>query len=119
VEFNVNGLRDEEFAEGIAASVLAVLEVHRFFELLDELFSPTDPVTAARKCEHSYASSIEILKTLGMDSEEIADILVVLKALGGCCDCEILYNVAEESRLKAAYWKARYRELTEERRSAP
>ena len=26
---------------------------------------------------------------------------------GGFCDCEILYNVVEESRLKAEYWQAR------------
>jgi hypothetical protein len=26
--------------------------------------------------------------------------------MGGCCDCEILYNVAGESRLKSRYWKA-------------
>jgi hypothetical protein len=26
---------------------------------------------------------------------------------GGFCDCEILYNVAEQSRLKAEYWMAK------------
>jgi hypothetical protein len=111
--------RDAEFAESIAEEVIAVLEGHRFFALLDDLYCPTDPTMSERKCGHSYATSIEILKTLGMDSEEIADVLAVLKSRGGCCDCEILYNVAEESRLKAAYWKARYRELTEEQRSVP
>ena len=107
--------RDAEFAASIADEVIPVLERHGFFALLDNLFSPTDPAVVARKCEHSYASSIEVLKTLGMDPEEIADILAVLKARGGCCDCEIFYNVAEESRLKAAYWKARHSELAEER----
>jgi hypothetical protein len=29
----------------------------------------------------------------------------VLRAQGACCDCEVLYNVAESSRLKAEYWK--------------
>lgn len=47
-----------------------------------------------------------------MDSEEIEDILAVMRFHGGSCDCEILYNVAEESRLKAKYWKSRYSELT-------
>ncbi|MGD0914396.1 MAG: DUF2695 domain-containing protein [Terracidiphilus sp.] len=107
-----SGFRNAEFAESIAEQVIPVLEEQRFFALLDELFSPTDPAVASRKCEHSYASSIEILKTLSMDPEEIADILVGLKARGGCCDCEILYNVAEESRLRAESWKAEYRRLT-------
>lgn len=26
---------------------------------------------------------------------------------GGFCDCEILYNVVENGRLKAEYWTAR------------
>jgi hypothetical protein len=30
----------------------------------------------------------------------------VLAARGGFCDCEVLYNAAEESRLKSEYWKA-------------
>lgn len=29
--------------------------------------------------------------------------------MGGFCDCEILYNVAEESHFKSKYWKARAR----------
>ena len=49
-----------------------------------------------------------------MASEEIADVLAVMRFKGGRCDCEILYNVGEESRLKAEYWKGRYRELTTE-----
>jgi hypothetical protein len=46
-----------------------------------------------------------------MDDEDLEDILAVLHSLGGCCDCEILYNVAEESRLKSEYWIARAREF--------
>ena len=46
-----------------------------------------------------------------MDSDEIADVLAVLQSRGACCDCEVLYNVAEESRLKARYWKAEYAKL--------
>ncbi|MFZ0303574.1 MAG: DUF2695 domain-containing protein [Terracidiphilus sp.] len=104
--------RDSECAESIASEVIPVLERQGFFALLDNLFSPIDPAAVARKCEHSYVSSIEVLKTLGMDSEEISDVLAVLKARGGCCDCEILYNVAEESRLKSEHWKAEYSKLT-------
>jgi hypothetical protein len=49
-----------------------------------------------------------------MNSEEIEDVLAVMRFSGGCCDCEILYNVAEESRLKSEYWKARLKEVTTE-----
>lgn len=31
----------------------------------------------------------------------------VFMSMGGYCDCEILFNVAESSRLKAEYWLAR------------
>jgi hypothetical protein len=44
---------------------------------------------------------------LGFDPDEISEIAQVLSARGGCCDCEILFNVAEESRLKSEYWKAK------------
>ena len=47
-----------------------------------------------------------------MDSDDVADVPGVLRFSGACCDCEVLYNVAEESRLKSRYWKARAGELT-------
>ncbi len=107
--------RDLEFAKSIATDMIPVLEERHFFELLDDLYCPPDPTASARKCEHSYSGSIEILETLGMDSREISDVLAALKARGGCCDCEILYNAVEESRLKGTYWKAHYIELAKER----
>ena len=30
--------------------------------------------------------------------------VAVLKSKGGCCDCEVLYNVAEDSRLRVGIW---------------
>ena len=42
-----------------------------------------------------------------MGSDDVDDILAVLTSRGACCDCEVLYNVAEESRLKAQYWSSR------------
>jgi hypothetical protein len=35
------------------------------------------------------------------------DIYRVLRSRGGACDCEILFNVAGESRLRSDYWKGR------------
>jgi len=43
----------------------------------------------------------------GFDENDIAEILEVLGTNGGHCDCEILFNVAENSRLKSEYWRAR------------
>jgi hypothetical protein len=48
-----------------------------------------------------------ILVAAGFDRAELEDIFAVLQSKGGCCDCEVLYNVAETSRLKANYWLGR------------
>jgi len=98
---------DVEFMNNIAPNVLGVLEKDRFFAHLDELFCPVDPLKESVRCGHSFDHSISILNDFGMDSDDVDDVLAVLKSRGACCDCEILYNVVEESRLKARYWKAR------------
>ena len=100
-------LESEEFPNDIAPDVLGVLKSDRFFECLDDLFCPTDSSDEQTKCGHSFERSAETLKHLGFDATEIDEIIAVLHANGACCDCEVLYNVAEESRLKARYWKAR------------
>lgn len=114
-----SGLRDDEFAKSIAPWVLEVLTKFRFFELLDDRLCPPDSSQAPAKCHHSFAVSREILRALEMDSEAIADALAVLSARGAYCDCEVLYNVAEESRLKANYWKQRTSEIERDRRHHP
>ena len=48
-----------------------------------------------------------VLGERGFDSEAIFDVCHVLMFQGGYCDSEVLYNVVEESRLKAAYWSKR------------
>jgi hypothetical protein len=98
---------ETEFVEAIASNVLDVLAKKRFFARLDDLFSPIDPSVERAKCGHSFDKSISILRDLGMDSGGVEDVLAVLRSRGGCCDCEVLYNVADESRLKSEYWKAR------------
>jgi hypothetical protein len=109
---------DFEFVNDIAADVLLVLEKDGVFERLDNLFCPLDSSKESVLCGHSFEHSIGILRSIGMDSDEIDDVLAVLKSRGGCCDCEVLYNVVDESRFKAQYWKARSAELTVERRQA-
>jgi hypothetical protein len=50
---------------------------------------------------------LRCVKASGFTDDEIYDVLHVLMRRGGYCDCEILFNVAETSRLKAGYWTAR------------
>jgi len=100
-----------DFIENITPDVLGVLERIRLFQQLDDLFCPQDASNGRVKCGHSYAQTETIVKVAGMDDEDLEDILAALHSLGGCCDCELLYNVAEESRLKSEYWIARAREF--------
>ena len=100
-------LEDEELIHGIAPHVLGVLKGSKFFERLDDLFCPADSAKVPARCDHSFEHSTEILKQLGFDLTEIEEIAAVLRANGACCDCEVLYNVAGESRLKTKYWKSK------------
>jgi hypothetical protein len=47
--------------------------------------------------------SESILRTAGFVPSELPDIFAVLRAKGGFCDCESLYNASESNRLKAQY----------------
>lgn len=59
------------------------------------------------KCDGTYRLSVPILLACGFAQDDLEDIFAVLKSKGGFCDCEVLYNVAEFSRLKAQYWRGR------------
>jgi hypothetical protein len=107
---------DAEFVNDIAPDVLGVLEKDHFFERLDDLFCPVDRSGRSVSCGHSFDHSVTILQALGMDPDDVDDVLAALKSKGGCFDCEVLYNVAEESRLKARYWKARAAELAADKK---
>lgn len=98
--------RDNELINQITPNVLQVLDSRRFFEALDDMICPADSARPRASCEETYSISTTILTRCGFEQKAIADITRVLAARGGCCDCEILYNVAEESRLKSEYWKA-------------
>src|SRR6266498_1361374 len=96
--------RDSDLISSITPDVMASLRRSRFFEELDNLLSPTDSLELApAQCGGNYELSENILRLTGYDSEAVTDIFAVFRSQGGCCDCEILYNVAETSRLKAKY----------------
>jgi hypothetical protein len=98
---------DDDLIDSIAPDVLKVLASKGFFEALDDQLCPADPGQTHPSCGGTYVISTEILSLDGFGPEEIAEITKVLASRGACCDCEILFNVAEESRLKSQYWKAR------------
>ena len=78
-----------------------------FFERLDDLLFPKEDSNQREVCVGNYELSKRVLEASGFDSDDLQEILDVLRAQGGCCDCEILYNVSESSRLKSEYWKSR------------
>jgi hypothetical protein len=90
---------DEDFISKISPDVLRVLVNKGFFEMLDDQIYPIGSEHGCVSCSGKYAASTTILTQLGFDEDAIAEITQVLASRGGVCDCEILFNVAEESRL--------------------
>src|SRR5262245_43814325 len=99
--------RDEEFVAAIATDIMKCLVEGRFFEKLDDRLCPADRSTVREQCGGNYSVSDSILRWQGFDETDINEIFAVLRSKGACCDCEVLYNVVESSRLKAEYWRAR------------
>jgi len=97
---------DDDLVESIAPDVTGVLIARHFFEMLDDKLSPMNTTDTAEKCAGAYDISEALLRSLGYNDDELADIFAVLQSRGGFCDCEILYNASETNRLKAKYWKS-------------
>ena len=97
----------EEFIASITPDVMGCLAERRFFEELDNRLCPPEASSAREYCAGTYKISTSILASLGFNEPDIAEIFSVLRAEGGCCDYEILYNVAESNRLKTQYWQAK------------
>lgn len=103
----MDGGSDSDLIDLITADVIACLDHSLFFEQLDDLLSPREDWHQREVCAGNYELSKRVLEASGFESDDLRDIFEVLKAQGGCCDCEILYNVAKSSRLKSEYWKGR------------
>jgi Protein of unknown function (DUF2695) len=104
--------RDSDLISSITPDVMASLRRSHFFEELDNLLSPMDGSgLAPTLCAGDYELAENILRSAGYDSEALTDIFAVFRSQGGCCDCEILYNVADTSRLKAMYWQGRAHDM--------
>ena len=101
---------ERELIESISPDVMKVLVATGFFAALDDRLCPENASIREEKCRNNYEITSSILKAKEFPDEDIQDVIAVMQAHGGCCDCEILYNVAETGRLKAKYWQARFRE---------
>ena len=98
---------DDEFMSSIASNVMQCLASSSYFAKLDDLLSPEDNSGTSENCDGTHRLSESILLASGFLRDDFNDIYAVLRSKGACCDCEVLYNVAEKSRLKAKYWKSR------------
>lgn len=97
---------EKDYVASIASDVMAVLRTKGFFDALDEALCPLDGSRPAVPCRGNYENSERILGDLGFDADDVKDIFDALRSRGGFCDCEVLYNVVETSRLKSKYWRA-------------
>jgi len=102
---------DSQLIADITPAVLRVLKRTRFFESLDDVLCPVDASASRQSCYGDYRHARTVLRARGLRDDELFDVFHVLMARGGHCDCEILLNAAEASRLKAEYWKARADEV--------
>jgi hypothetical protein len=102
---------DAELIADITPDVMRCLAGAAVFPALDDLLCPSDGSQPRQPCHGDYRHARAILSARGFRQDELFDVFHVLMAQGGYCDCEILYNVVEESRLKAEYWRARAAEI--------
>jgi hypothetical protein len=98
---------DSELIADITPDVMRCLSRARIFEALDDVLCPADASHPRPQCHGDYRHARAILLARGFREDELFDVFHVLMAQGGYCDCEILYQAVEVSRLRAEYWRAR------------
>jgi hypothetical protein len=101
---------DNELIAAIAPDVLRSLRERGFFAALDELFLPIDSNSQPQTCIGDFRQAKQALQTCGFEESDWSDVFHVLMEQGTFCDCEILYNAAEESRLKSQHWRRKHEE---------
>ena len=102
-----NARQGASFIASITPDVMGCLSNCNSFEDLDDRLCPAENSKIRQFCLGDHLVSESILRAQSFADADIADILAVLAAQGGSCDCEILYNVVESSRLKAECWRAK------------
>jgi hypothetical protein len=96
---------DSDLIASITPDVMTCFRRSHFFERLDDVLCPKGDSGQREVCDGDCKISERILEAAGFDSDDLKDMFGVLRAQGACCDCEVLYNLAESNRLKAEYWK--------------
>ena len=98
---------DSELIDDITPDVMRALDRAGVFQALDDILCPADGSQPRRECHGDYRHARAVLLARRFREDELFNVFHVLMARGGHCDCEILYNAVETSRLKAEYWRAR------------
>lgn len=98
---------DEQVIRDITDDVTRCLVGSGFFRRLDDRMCPEDAAQIPAPCHGDFRLARAVLAESGFSLEEHFDVLHVLMAQGGYCDCELLYNAAPDNRLKARYWTNR------------
>jgi len=100
------------YISDITPDVMGVLNRQFFFERLEKEIFPTGIVDSST-CRHDYIVTTKLLSQLGHDADAIEDVIDVMRANGGFCDCEIVLNTAPESRIREKYWKDEHARLVD------
>jgi hypothetical protein len=98
---------EKDLIASITPDVMKCLDRSGYFEKLDDLLCPKDGSHPRGTCRGDYKLSESVLLASGFKQTDMDDIIGVLQSQGGCCDCEVLYNVVESSRLKGEYWRGK------------
>ncbi len=104
-------LPDDNLVSSITPHVSLALKNRGFFKVLDDTLCPISPDLEVVRCQGDFSNSKAALLASAFPESDHDDVFGVLMALGAYCDCEVLYNVAEDNRLKAQYWKFRHSTL--------
>jgi hypothetical protein len=104
-------LPDDDLISSITPDVSQALKNRGFFKVLDDTLCPISLALEGVRCKGDFSNSKAALLASGFPESDHDDVFGVLMALGAYCDCEVLYNVAEDNRLKAQYWKFRHTTL--------
>lgn len=97
---------NEQLIADIKPHVLGALQHSGFFTALDKMLYPKDNSSHLEKCSGDFRHSKQVLAMCGFLESDWSDAFHVLMDEGAFCDCEVLYNVAPESRMRADYWRS-------------
>ena len=102
----------DEFIESIAPDALLSLDKRDFFRRLEELVWP-DGLNGRKVCDGTFANTLLMTAGVGYTPNDQDDILEVMRARGGFCDCEVMLNVAPDCEVRERHWKSVAAELEE------